>query len=96
MQLSVAKKDRLWSYLPGSILNLLSVSWGTPVHVIDHCDLTALFGVFWQLSNIKISNVLAGILDSPTRICLLVDGGLTFDTVKAYARLGPNLNIYIF
>ena len=57
-------------------------------YTINHCVITALFGVFWQLSNIKISNMFAGILNSP--ICLPLDGGLTYDIVIAYARLGPN------
>ena len=35
-------------------------------YIIHHCVITALFGVFWQQSNIKISNVLASWTVLPT------------------------------
>ena len=62
-----------------------------PVHVINHCDITALLGDFFQLANIKLSNALARILDSSiyhSTYPLILD--LTFDIVKpkAYARWG--------
>ena len=46
-------------------------------NIINYCDITALFRVFWQQSNVKISNVLAS-WTVPTNSCQCCMSLLTF------------------